>query len=94
MTEAIFDLIYVVQEGVSTMSCAIMVGEESRLVGPFPSKEAGPAIVAELLAEGAFGFCDKHAAEAAYMLAHFLNMGLRHNLAGQEYPYRVGGGGK
>jgi len=84
-----FDLIYVVDDGARTMCVAIFVDSDSRLVGPFPAKEARPKIVDALLAEPALGFASHADAAARYMFAHAHNMSRMANDAGQSYPYRV-----
>jgi hypothetical protein len=89
-TVARFDLIYVSGPEGRTMSCGIVAGAETKLIGPFPAGDAGPAIVQALLDHSALGFTDKKQAETAYMLAHFHNMSRGENDAGQAYPYKFG----
>jgi hypothetical protein len=88
---ALFDLIYVIRPDGRTMSCAIRDSSGDTLVGPFPAKEAGPRIVAELAARPELGFASAKDAETAYIVAHFRNMARHENDAGQSYPFEVGG---
>lgn len=84
-----FDLIYLDRDGDRTMSAVIWTEHETRQVGPWPAKEAGPKIVDALVTEPALGLADRADAEASYMTRHFFNMGRGRNDAGQDYPYRV-----
>jgi hypothetical protein len=88
--DAFFDLIYVSGPEGRTMSCAIRDSSGDTLVGPFPAKEAGPKIVAELVARPELGFATEKEAETAYVVAHFANMSRHQNSAGQSYPFEVG----
>lgn len=85
-----FDLIYVnYGEGNRTMSCAIWDGPETELIGPFPAKESGPAIVDALMARPSFGFATRKDAETAYTIRHFQNMSRGENASGQAYPMKL-----
>lgn len=89
-TIASFDLIYVYDKDVRTMSVGIVYSDGTdELVGPFASNGALGPIRDALRLRDPLAFMDDDAVDSMLTATHFRYMSEGYNGAGQPYPFRV-----
>ncbi len=96
MTETfpIIDLILVHQPTGNTLTGAVRPEPDSETVmlGPVPASGGIAPLARALLTAVPGRFATLEAAESALVLIHFRNLHQGYNSAGQDYPFRIGGG--
>jgi hypothetical protein len=93
-TFPIIDLILVHQPGGNTLTGMVQDAPESEMMmlGPVPASGGIAPLARALLAAVPSRFATLEAAESALVLIHFRNLHQGCNSAGQDSPFRIGGG--
>src|SRR4051812_45407734 len=82
----IIDLIYVMDDKGSTISCALFGGEHDVMLGPVPEKNAIKNLSEMVAAALPDQFGDFKSAEKHLVFVHVRNLARGHNESGQSYP--------